>query len=200
MTTQETHTINQPLPTPSAEALPEESTTTAQSPTPSLSPAQQKRQRFAQSIRGEDDCPICGWSADSVHSPTHEKHCAYWQEACQALNHWPRVGDELKDIIEAARQLSKDADTPSARFDANIKLLHALFDHSLGNAIKNKRAMDHPKLPQYISMVHLDELGDQLRERFPYLPGHIAPGFTFWEPNGSREYKTQLRMTRHRTH
>jgi uncharacterized protein YukE len=172
-------------------------TTEIATTTPDVSPA---RIRFIASLAGEADCVTCGWDAATLNSHAHEKRCRRWTEASLQMGYSPMTTSTIKTELALSREEAEATEDSKARLKADMRLMQALYDRSVGNAFKNKTHMGHPTLEEYISMVHLDELGDELRASFPYTPGHIGPTFTMWEPEDSRARKMQERAARHRMH
>lgn len=153
-------------------------------------------EEYREKIKGEDDCPICGWSADTINTETHKKRCHNWQRATSNLGYEPMVRTEARELMQDARETLEDADSDKEKFDANIKLARALYDRSLGLSIDDRNHHDHPSFNEYVAMLDIPEFGAKIRERFPYEGGHIAPGYTLWEPPGSKERKIQFRMAK----
>ena len=150
-------------------------------------------------LQGAQDCSICGWDAATINTNVHRKRCALWQRAIRVLDYSPMVRSEAEDIIENVRKEIKKVDDAQAESEAMMTLLRALYDRSLGMAIDNNNALDHPSFSDYASMLDLPLLNDSImRSRFPHNAGHIAPGFTIWEPNGSKERRMQFRQAQQR--
>lgn len=150
-------------------------------------------------VQGDQDCPICGWDAATINTNVHNKRCALWQRAIRVLDYSPMVRSEAEDIIYSVHDELKGVDDEQARSESLMSLLRALYDRSLGMAIDNNNALDHPSFTDYASMLDLPVLNDSLmRSRFPLNAGHIAPGFTIWEPSGSRERRMQFRQAQQR--
>ena len=164
-------------------------------PSPSTKGVWMTLETYREEIRGEQDCPICGWSKHTINTETHHKRCRNWQKACDTLGYQPMVRVEARETMDEVRDVIDDVETNADRFEANIKLGRAMYDRSLGLAIDNRNHEEHPTFNEYIAMLDVPEFGELLRERFPYNEGHIAPGFTVWEPPGSKDRKMQFRMS-----
>ncbi|MBH22900.1 MAG: hypothetical protein CMH57_00300 [Myxococcales bacterium] len=153
---------------------------------------------YLDQISGEDDCPICGWDAATIHTNIHRKRCRMWQRACKSIDYTPMTRPEAKVAIGDARENLDDADSKQEEVSAALELVRALYDRSLALAISNKNANDHPDYWEYVSMLDLPEIPQVLRTRFPYKEGHIAPGFTIWEPPKSKMRRIQFRTAERR--
>jgi hypothetical protein len=138
-------------------------------------------------------CPVCGWSADTLALKIHENRCQKWRIANEELGHTVRPMQELDVVIDEVRQVLSGASTDVELQEASTGFVKGLFERSLGHAIKEGHWRDHPGYTDYAHMVEVDELGDAWRDRVEHRAGHIAPGFTFWEPEGSRERRVQFR-------
>ncbi|MEL6182379.1 MAG: hypothetical protein AAFS10_25710 [Myxococcota bacterium] len=122
-----------------------------------------------------------------------------WQRAIRVLDYSPMPRPEAEDVIENVRKDLRKTDDTQERSEAILTMLRALFDRSLGMAIDNNNALDHPSFSDYASMLDLPVLNDSVvRNRFPLNSGHIAPGFTIWEPSGSKERRMQFRQSQQR--
>ena len=151
------------------------------------------------SVAGTEDCPICGWDAATINTNVHRKRCSLWQRAIRVLDYSPMVRSEAEDVIDDASLQLKGEDDDNAHAELMIKLLRAFYDRSLGMAIDNNNALDHPPFQEYVAMLDLPILNESVvRGRFPLNEGHIAPGFTIWEPNGSKERRMQFRQAQQR--
>lgn len=147
-------------------------------------------------LSADAPCPLCGWAADSVNTDIHRERCANWQSACRQLNYWPMTLPQWRKAINEAKTQQEEAETDAATFEADVALVQALFDRSLGAAIDGNNHRQHPEFREYACMLELSSLGDTFRTRFPHNPEQIAPGFTIWEPEGSKGRRMQFRAAR----
>jgi hypothetical protein len=142
-------------------------------------------------VGGDQDCPICGWDAQTIYTNVHQKRCKAWQRACKTLEYSPMFRLTAEEIIGSTKtQLSSNGQED---VDVSMDLVRALYDRSLGQSIDNDNALEHPQFTEYVSMLDLPEIGPTLRGRYPLESGQIAPGFTIWEPPGSKDRRMQFR-------
>lgn len=138
------------------------------------------------------DCPICGWSADTLATELHMKRCQQWKRACYELGFAPMTGPAARRAILTARRAYYACSSLLERQVVVKALTRALFDLSLGLAIKEGYHSLHPSLEDFRRMLKIPEFSSKLRAPYPYKDGHIAPGATVWHPPGSRARKIQM--------
>lgn len=141
-------------------------------------------------------CPTCGWAAETLHLSVHLDRCERWRKACRELGFDVRPEPELAQIIECAREDMGAADGEARYLDAAAVFVRALFERSLGHAIKQGNWREHPSYGEYAKMVDVEELGDTWSRRVGTIEGEIGPGFTLWEPGSSKARSMQFRNAR----
>ena len=144
-------------------------------------------------LAASEDCTICGWAAETVHTAVHAKRCRRWQAACQALGYSPMTLNQAREAIDASQESLTTASSEGEKLAFGMKLLRAFYDQSLGIAIADGCADAHPTFEAFATMVNLDVMPEAVRERHPYVPGHIAPGAAVWYPADSRNRRFQFR-------
>ncbi len=145
-----------------------------------------------------EDCPICGWDAATVFTQVHEKRCRRWKQAIADMNGYqPTPRPRVEVLIEELTQKLAAADDDVEAVKIAGALMRAHYDRSLGHAIDNGHYKDHPDYDAYASMLDLQGLPEGFRHLYPHQPGHIAPGFGFWEPADSKSRRLQFRAARH---
>ncbi len=154
------------------------------------------KEDFLEDIRGDKDCPICGWDAQTLHTNAHKARCTAWQRACRRIGYSPMTRPEATEAIDTAQQRLEDALPEQDMAQTRMALIRAFYDRSLTLAIDNGNADKHPDFRSYASMLELPEMSQQLRHRFPHTPKHIPAGFTVWQPEGSRGRRFQERRAR----
>ena len=143
-------------------------------------------------------CPICGWSSDTLHLRIHTVRCERWQHAVRELGVTVRPVQEVDQTIEQVRDDVRAANNDAEYLEATTRLVRNLYERSIGHAIKEGNWQDHPDYAAYAGMVDLDVLGEVWRDRVAHQSGHIAAGFTLWEPEGSRGRRAQFRAAERR--
>lgn len=146
------------------------------------------------SFAAESDCPICGWSADTVHTDIHRKRCQRWERACGELDYTPMTRSQAQEAAEEARDALESCEEPDKRFELVMSLTRSLFDTSLGLAISEGYHKEHPSLDAFRGMLDIPEIDEAVRERFPYEADHIARGATAWYAKGSRSHRFQMKQ------
>jgi hypothetical protein len=139
------------------------------------------------------DCAICGWAGETIHTALHTARCTRWQQAMAEMTYKPAGRANAEDAIEAAHNQLKAATTADDRLSAAQALAQGLYDRSLGLAIDEGNHLTHPGLDDYSTMIKLPYIPAEFRARHPYQDGHIASGATVWEPEGSKARKRQFR-------
>ena len=141
----------------------------------------------------QEDCPICGWAGETVHTAAHTKRCRRWQDAARKLGVTPKTTVQARRAIVDAQEGLETAKSPDKEAAMATLLLRALYDQSLGIAIDEGHSESHPPFETFAAMIKHNNIPESVRDRFPHTPGHIAPGAAVWYPADSRNRRNQFR-------
>ena len=140
---------------------------------------------------GVSKCSFCefSFSADlkqdrDLHREIHERY----HEVSEALGYVPAGLMDRERMKRNGRKQALSTEDLETRLEGLLQALHGWFDRSLSSAIHGGYWRKHPTFDDYVSMIqdtlsdNYEKLKAELKTRYGYRPGQIAPGDSNWYP------------------
>ncbi|MDW8842246.1 hypothetical protein [Pseudomonas fluorescens] len=140
---------------------------------------------------GVSKCSFCefSFSADlkqdrGDHREIHERY----HEVGEALGYVPAGLMDRERMKRDGREQALSTGDLETRIEGLLLALRGWFDRSLSSAIHRGYWRNHPTFDDYVSMIqdtlsgNYDELKAELKTRYGYRPGQIAPSDSNWYP------------------
>lgn len=133
----------------------------------------------------------------------HQKSHTRFLRCCDELGYTPFMAAERDWLRDLGYEFLQFADLGLQSFGAYL-IIRRHFDRSLYGAICHGYHLLHPTIAEYIAMrisYYQDfstELKNALHALYGQSDGEIAPGFSYWYPQGSEDRRLQWEASRQR--
>jgi len=140
---------------------------------------------------GVSKCSFCefSFSADLKQDRDHHREIhERYHEVSEALGYVPAGLMDRERMKRNGREQALSTQDLETRLEGLLLALRGWFDRSLSSAIYGGYWRKHPTFGDYVSMIQdtlsgdYEELKAELKTRYGYSPGQIAPGGSNWYP------------------
>lgn len=140
---------------------------------------------------GVSKCSFCefSFSADLKQDRDHHREIhERYHEVSEALGYVPAGLMDRERMKRNGRKQALSTEDLETRLEGLLQALHGWFDRSLSSAIYGGYWRKHPTFDDYVSMIqdtlsdNYEELKAELKTRYGYRRGQIAPGDSNWYP------------------